>query len=73
MADVDASLVQQIFDITKRKRKPDVQHHRQADDLGTGLEILESGRFGHSQTLCKPPARLNPSSSDKTLLVLSRV
>ncbi len=41
MAHVDASLVQQIFDITKRKRKTDVQHHRKTDDLGTSFEILE--------------------------------
>ncbi len=65
VTDIDASLVQQVFDIPQGKRKPDVQHHRQADDLGTGFEILERGRFVHSQTLRKPPARLNPSSSDK--------
>ncbi len=41
MADIDASLVQQIFDIPQGKRKPDVQHHRQADDLWTGFEILK--------------------------------
>ncbi len=41
MADIDASLMPQVFDITKRKRKPDVQHHRKTDDLGAGFEILE--------------------------------
>ncbi len=61
MAHIDASLVQQIFDITKRKRKPDVQHHRQADDLGTGFEVFERGRFGHSQTLRNLPAPLKQS------------
>ena len=34
VADIDAAFVQKIFDIPKRKRKPDVHHHRQADDLG---------------------------------------
>ena len=33
MADVDASFVYQVFGISKRKRKPDIHHHRKADDL----------------------------------------
>ncbi len=41
VAHVDASLVQQIFDIPKRERESDVQHHGQADDLGTGFEVFE--------------------------------
>ncbi len=61
MTDVDPPLMKEIFDITQRKWKPDVQHHRQADDLGTGLEELEGGRFGHSQTLRNPPAPLKQS------------
>ncbi len=61
MAYIDPTLVQQVFDITKRKRKPDVQHHRQADDLGTGFEVFERGRFDHSQTLRLPPALLKQS------------
>ncbi|WP_261307886.1 hypothetical protein [Ruegeria atlantica] len=67
MADIDASLMQQVFDIPQGQRNSDVQHHRQADDLGTGFEVLEGGRFVHSPTLRKAPARLNPSSSDNTL------
>ncbi len=66
MAHVDASLVQQIFDISKRERETDVQHHRKADDLGTGFEVLERGRFGHGQKLRNRPACLKTSSSDKT-------
>ncbi len=61
MAHIDASLVQQVFDIPQRKWKPDVQHHRKTEDLGTGFEILEGGRFVHSQTLRKPPAPLKQS------------
>ncbi len=46
MADIDASLVQQIFDISQRMRKPDVQHHSKADDLGLVLKNLnEVGLF----------------------------
>mgnify|MGYP004007052857 FL=1 len=41
MADVDATFVEQIFDLPQRKRKPDIHHHGQADDLGGGLEISE--------------------------------
>ncbi len=41
MAHVDTTLVKEIFDIPQGKWKPDVQHHRKADDLRTGLEILE--------------------------------
>ena len=41
MAHVDAALVGQILYIPKRKRGTNVQHHRQADDLGARLEILE--------------------------------
>ena len=41
VAHVDASLVQQIFDIPKREWKPDVQHHRKTDDLGTGFGVLK--------------------------------
>ncbi len=66
MAHVDASLVQQIFDIPKRERETDVQHHRKADDLGAGFEILERDRFGHSKKVCNRAAPLKQSSSDKT-------
>ena len=34
VADVDAALVQQVFDIAKGEREPDIHHHGQADDLG---------------------------------------
>ena len=68
MADVDAPLVQQILDVPERQREPDIQHHRQADDLGAGFEVLEWRAFGHGQRLRKPPACLNPSSSDMTIL-----
>ncbi len=40
--------VQQIFDIPKRKRETDVQHHCKADDFGAGFEVFEGGRCGHS-------------------------
>ncbi len=66
VAHVDPAFVQQIFDIPKRERETDVQHHRKTDDLGTGFEVFERGGSGHGQKLRNTPAPLNPSSSDKT-------
>jgi hypothetical protein len=45
MADVDATLVQQILDIPKRKREADVHHHGQADDLWARLEVAARATF----------------------------
>ena len=45
MADLDASLMQQILDIAKRKRKPDTEHYRQAEDLWAGVEVADGPRF----------------------------
>ncbi|WP_282151449.1 alpha/beta-hydrolase family protein [Ruegeria atlantica] len=59
--------MQQIFDIPKRERETDVQHHCKANDLRAGFEILERGRIGHVQKLRNTPARLKQSSSDKTI------
>lgn len=47
VADVDAAFVQQILDVAQRRRESDVHHHRQTDDLGARLEILERAAFGH--------------------------
>ena len=66
VADIDAPLMKQVFDIRKRERKPTMQYDRQADDLGTGFEVFEGGTLGHSQTLFNHPARLKLSLSDKT-------
>ena len=43
MADLDASLVQQVFDVAQRERKADLHHYRQANDLRARLEVLEWG------------------------------
>lgn len=39
MADLDALLMQQIFHVAERQRKPDLQHYHQADNLGAGFEV----------------------------------
>ncbi len=66
MAHIDASLMKQIFDIPKRERETDVQHHCNADDLRTGFEVLEWRLFNHARRLREHPAPLKQSSTDKT-------
>jgi hypothetical protein len=39
MANIDTAFVEQIFDLSQRKRKPGVHHHRRTDNLGQRLEI----------------------------------
>ena len=51
MADVDAALVQKIFDVPQRQRKSDVHHNRQTDDFGAAVEILEWVVFCHDRML----------------------
>jgi hypothetical protein len=66
MAHVDAAYMQQIFDVAKRKRKPNLEHHRQADDLMAGSEVFERGIL-HRQTLRGRPARSRRIPSDKAI------
>jgi hypothetical protein len=73
MADVDATLVQQIFHISKRKWKTHIHHHRQADDFRRRLEVLEWVAFCYPETLIAHPARLNRFCSDSAPFVLSHV
>jgi hypothetical protein len=47
VADLDTSLVKQIFDIAQRQREPNLEHHRQADDLWARFEGAERGALGH--------------------------
>lgn len=66
VADLDAPLLQVILDIAQRQREADVEHHRQTDDLGAGLEVAKRRAFGHALRLAGRPARGNQSSSDNT-------
>jgi len=45
MRDIDAALVAETVDIVQRERKPDVHHHRKANDLGRSLKIFK--RIAH--------------------------
>ena len=64
MADVDAAFVQKTLHVPKRKRKPDVHHHGQADHLKAGFEVAKWAAFCHSSKLRGCPAHLNQFCSD---------
>lgn len=66
MTNIDATLLLQVFDIPKRQWEPDIEHHRQANNLGAGFEILKWRAFGHPHKLRNRPARLKQDLSDKT-------
>jgi hypothetical protein len=64
VADVDATLMEQVFDVSRRKRKAHAKHQRQADDLGACFEVPKRGAFGHPAKLRNRPPRLKQISSD---------
>lgn len=41
MAQINATLMEQALDVSKRQRKPDVHHHRQSNDFGRRFEIAK--------------------------------
>jgi hypothetical protein len=67
VSDLDTSLVKQIFDIAQRQREPNLEHHRQADDLWARFEVAEGGTHGHPAKLEDGPAGLKQSSSDSAV------
>ena len=54
MADVDAPLVEQVFDVAERHGQPDAHHHGQADDFGSGIEVAKGTALGHPQKARRP-------------------
>ncbi len=51
------------LDNSKEKRKFDIHHHGQANDLGAGFEVAKWRRFCHPQALRNRPALLKSVSS----------
>jgi hypothetical protein len=60
MGNVDAALVQQVFDVPERERLPDMHHDREADDLGAPLEGTEDARAAHPRKACGSSSRHKP-------------
>ena len=70
-ANLNASFMQKIFHITKRKRKPHIKHHSQADGLRARFKGPEWGVFCHTARLRNRTARLKLVLSDSTRLPAS--
>ena len=66
IADLDAALEQAFFDLSQRQRVSDMQHHREANDLGRTVEI--SAGISHRLRLRNSPSPLKPIYSDNALL-----
>jgi hypothetical protein len=66
MAHIDAAFVEQVLHVPERQWEPDIEHHRQADDLGAGLEPLEGAELGHAETLPSPLTHFKPGLPDRT-------
>ena len=62
IADLDAALEQEVFDLSQRQRVSDIQHHREADHFGRTVEITE--RILHHRRLRGLTFQLKPISSD---------
>ena len=68
MADIDTALVQNILNIAKRKREPNIHHDGQMGDLWARLKVAKGAAFYHLTTLIARPARLNRFYSDSALV-----
>ena len=62
VADVDASLEQNILDLAQRQRITDVHHHYEPDHLGRRVEITEG--ITHRRKLRNVTPWLKPICSD---------
>jgi len=65
VADIDATLKQQVLDLAQRQRISNIHHHRQTDDLGRTVEIAE-GVF-HPRRLRAGTVSLKPFCSDNAV------
>jgi len=70
VADIDATLEQQILDLPQRERIADENHHRQADHFGRAVEITEG--IVHPGGLCVTRGGLKPIWSDKAPMTSAR-
>lgn len=66
MADVNATLMQGIFDVPQRQWKPNIQHQRLPNDLWRRFEGTKWAMLFHAGRLFRCPARFNQVSSGTT-------
>ena len=57
VADVDAALMEKVFDIPKREREANIHQYAELNDLRRGFEVAERV-FAHLPRLIAPPLRL---------------
>jgi hypothetical protein len=66
VANINAPLIEQILELSQRKRIADVHHHREADYLRRRVEITEG--ILHCRRLKSLARRLKPIYSDNAVL-----
>lgn len=64
VADINATLAQQVFHISLRQWKSNAEHHRQAGNFGSGFKAAKRGAFFHASPPDHHPALRNRVSSD---------
>ncbi|WP_299950222.1 hypothetical protein [Hyphomonas sp. BRH_c22] len=72
MADIDATLVQEVFNIVPRQRESDIHDHAKLDDFGRVFKVAR-WVLGHFQRLNARISHLNVGSADNTLAVIRTV
>jgi hypothetical protein len=65
VADINAALVQQVFNIPKRERKSDIHQYGELDDFGRGFEVAERV-LDHFLRLNTRNGHLKSGSADNT-------
>ena len=71
ITNVDATFEQNVFDLAQRQRIADIQHHREANDLGRTVEITAG--ISHRLRLRNSPSPLKPIYSDSASDTLRRL
>lgn len=65
MADINATLMEQVFNVAKGQGEADIHYNRELDDLRRCLEVAK-WRSGHEATLKRRGKALNLDSFDST-------
>ncbi len=71
VADINAAFVQQVLDVSKRKRKANIDHHRQADDLRAGSERSNTRPMAGSPRQRDSRSERNKRNSSRSLVMSS--